>query len=109
MNQLGMTYTTDKPLDYRGSTNDLVKVNINGIDKEYCVISERCETRSWFDEAPMHCYKMNNRVWVYELVEFIKVKTKTKEEIAAEESVSKAKEALKAAENALKIVKEQKK
>jgi hypothetical protein len=37
-----------------------------------------------------------------------KLTTKTKEEIAAEESVAKAKEALKAAENALKAVKEQK-
>lgn len=108
MNQLGMTYTTDTPLDYRGSANHTVKININGVDKEYCVIQERWETRSWFDEAPMSCYKMNQRVFTYELVEVMEVKAKSKEEIAAEESVTKAKEALKAAENALKVVKESK-
>lgn len=45
--------------------------------------------------------------YTYELKETIK--SKSVDEIAAEESVAKAKEALKAAENALKVVKEQKK
>lgn len=43
----------------------------------------------------------------YELIEILELKSK--EEVAAEESVAKAKEALKAAENALKVVKEQNK
>ena len=48
-----------------------------------------------------------NHKFVYEEVRTVKVKTI--EQVAAEESVAKAKEALKAAENALKAVKEQKK
>lgn len=106
MIQFGMTYTTDTPIDYRGNSNHIVKVSVNGVDKEYCIISERRETRSWFDEPAMGYYKMNRDVWVYELIEFVKVKIKSKEQIAAEESVAKAREALKAAENALKAVKE---
>ena len=73
-----------------------------------CVISESQETESWYDDEPFHLFQTHCRVYTYELVEFVKVKVKTKEEIAAEESVAKAKEALKAAENALKVVKEKK-
>ena len=106
MSQLGMKYTSSTPLDYWGNKHNLIKVNINGEDKEYCVISESQETESWYDDEPFHLFQTHSRVYTYELVEFVKVKVKTKEEIAAEESVVKAKEALKAAENALKVVKE---
>lgn len=109
MNNCRITYTSTSPLDYRGSVNNLVKIVINGIEKEYCVINEGYETLSWYDDEPFHLYKMNQRVWKYELTELVRVAVKSKEEIAAEESVAKAKEALKAAENALKVVKEQSK
>jgi hypothetical protein len=102
-----MKYESSTPLDYRGNSQHIVKVNINGEDKEYYVVSERCESKTRYGE-PFNHLDMYQKVWTYELLEFVKVKVKTKEQIAAEESVSKAKEALIAAENALKAVKESK-
>jgi hypothetical protein len=51
-------------------------------------------------------YMYPKEVWSIEGEQIQELKTKTKEQIAAEQSVAKAKEALIAAENALKAVKE---
>jgi hypothetical protein len=83
----------------------MVKLNLTGKEELYAIIAEEHGMRgdpSWwgFSEPEV--------IWKTTLQEVILVKHKQpcKEEIAAEESVAKAKEALKAAENALKIVKE---
>lgn len=106
MSRLGMTYNSLTRLDYRNNPSRTVKIIIGTEEKEYCVVSEgiTCESvytdfKSWQGQT----------VYSYELHEIVKIKIKTPEQIAAEESVAKAKEALEAAENALKVVKEQKK
>ena len=53
---------------------------------------------SWFERPEIHTK--------FDAVEIPQLTVKTKQEKAAEESVAKAKEALRAAENALKVVKE---
>lgn len=111
MNRLTMTYNSLTRLNYRNSTGGLniVKIKVDDEEKDYCVLSESMSTGaekgSWWD------YHNNSNliIYSYELEEILRVRVKTKEEIAAEESVAKAKEALKAAENALKVVKEQSK
>jgi hypothetical protein len=102
-----MTYNSLTRLDYNSFGNSkTVKVQIGEEEKEYVVVSENITCESVYTD--FHSYR-GQTVYSYELHEIIKVKIKTPEQIAAEESVTKAKEALKAAENALKIVKEQKK
>ena len=83
-----------------------IALNLTGEESLYMIIEENYGPRqgdnhSWFHE-PEYIYTTT-------LQEVIMVKQPSKEQIAAEESVAKAKEALKAAENALKCVKEQKK
>jgi hypothetical protein len=98
-----MVYESLTPLTASGGRQQ-VMIRINGEEKIYHVVSERMEMggtdSSWWG--------VSYPVYIYELREFIQVKTKTKEQIAAEESVAKAKEALKAAENALKVLTSQK-
>lgn len=110
MNKYGIVYRSSTKLDFEGNTNHLVKINIGGEDKLYYVVSEKrteeFENCQWYDMN--YCSDMYI-IWTYELSEFRMVKTKSNEQIAAEQSVTKAKEALKAAENALKIIKEQSK
>lgn len=104
MTRIGMIYNSLTRLDYTSFSNP-VKIKIGEEEKEYFIASENitCEGVS------VDCNSWKGQtVYSYELNEIIKVKTRTKEEIAAEESVAKAKEALKAAENALKVVKEKK-
>jgi uncharacterized protein YceK len=103
MRSLSMVYESLTPLTASGGCQQ-VMIRINGEEKIYHVVNERVvmggtDSSWWGSSYP---------VYTYELREFIQVKTKTKEQIAAEESVAKAKEALKAAENALKVVKEKK-
>ena len=103
MRSLSMVYESLTPLTASGR-HQQVMIRINGEEKIYHVLGERVVMSStdsgwWGSSYP---------VYIYELREFIQVKTKTKEQIAAEESVAKAKEALLAAENALKVVKESK-
>lgn len=104
-------YTSNEPIEYRGNVNHIISVNIAGKDTKYRVISESCEMKSapiqntvgwWF-------HPQQELVYHYELEEVKFIKVKSKEEIAAEESVAKAKDALKAAKNAWKVVKEQNK
>lgn len=71
-----------------------IKGKLNIQPTSFALVEYRTDGSGWFP----------NHKFVYEEVRMAKVKTK--EQIAAEESVAKAKEALKAAENALKIVKE---
>lgn len=83
----------------------MTKLNLTGKDTLYAIIAEEYGTRGshiygWFSEPEM--------IWRTTLQEVILVHKPSKEEIAAEESVAKAKEALQAAENALKCVKEKK-
>lgn len=82
----------------------VVKLNITGKEQLYVITAEQYGTRNgytygWFSNQEM--------LWTTTLRELTTVRMPSKEEIAAEESVAKAKEALKAAENALKVVKEQ--
>jgi hypothetical protein len=100
-----MTYNSLTRLDYRNNPFRVVKITIGTEEKEYCVVSEGITCGSVYSD--IYSYQ-NQTVYSYELHEIVKVKTKTPEQIAAEESVAKAREALKAAENALKVVKEQK-
>lgn len=102
MKQLGMTYSSLTRLNYHNNNpTNPVKIKIGEEEKLYYVISESItQGHYWPDRAAF--------VYEYELREVFVAKVKTKEEIAAEESVAKAKEALKAAENALKVVKENK-
>lgn len=84
----------------------LTKLNLTGEDAVYAIVSEthgpKVKDRNWWST------ELEN-IWVTTLEEVILVQKPSKEELAAQESVAKAKEALKAAENALKVVKEQKK
>jgi len=73
-----------------------IKGKLNIQPTSFALVEYRTDGSGWFP----------NHKFIYEEVRMVKVKTK--EEIAAEESVAKAKEALKAAENALKTVKEKK-
>ncbi|WP_391559705.1 hypothetical protein [Robertmurraya sp.] len=103
MRNLKLVYESLTPLTASG-TYQQIMVRINGEEKIYHVVSERVvmssmDTGWWGSSYP---------IYIYELMEFQQVKMPTKEELAAEESVAKAKEALKAAENALKVVKEKK-
>lgn len=110
MIRLTMTYNSLTRLNYRNSNGGLniVKIKVADEEKDYCVLSESissgADRGNWWD------YHNNSNlvIYSYELEEILKVRTKTKEQIAAEESVAKAKEALKAAENALRVVKESK-
>lgn len=103
-----ITYTGNEPIEYRGNINHMININIAGKDKQYRVISESREIK---EVGGQWAFGFMNRecevVFHYHLEEIKIVKVKSKEEIAAEESLAKAKEALKAAENALKVVKEQ--
>lgn len=80
----------------------LITLNLTGKEEKYCIIAEEhgYKDAGWFQEP--------EPVWTSTLQEVVLIKRPSKEEIAAEESVAKAKEALKAAENALKMVKESK-
>jgi hypothetical protein len=103
MKNLSMIYESLTPLSVGGIRQPIV-VKINEEEKIYYVVSERVIMSDnvcgmWGKPYP---------VYTYEMTEISQVKLPTKEEIAAEESVAKAKEALKAAENALKAVKESK-
>lgn len=104
MINLGMTYNSLTRLEYYGNSRSKpVKIKVGDEEKEYIVMSESitCEPAySGFD------FYRSVTVYSYDLREIVKVKQPSKEEVAAEESVIKAKEALKAAENALKVVKE---
>jgi hypothetical protein len=100
---LSMIYESLEPLS-GDKVNQPVVVNINGEEKLYYVVSER-RTMSNTDCG---MWGKPYLVYIYEMTQISQVKLKTKEEIAAEESVAKAKEALEAAENALKVVKERK-
>lgn len=85
---------------------NITKLNITGKEQLYVITAEQYGTRTghtygWFSNPEM--------LWTTTLREIITVSRPSKEEVAAEECVTKAKEALKAAENALKIVKEQSK
>lgn len=104
MKNLNMIYESLTPLSVGGVYQPVV-VKINEEEKIYYVVSERVIMSNsgcgmWDKPYP---------VYTYEMTEVIQVKLPTKEQIAAEESVAKAKEALKAAENALKVVKGTKK
>lgn len=108
MIRLGMTYSSSTPLDYelKGECRT-IKVKFGDEEKEYCVLSVNISNPFYPGEYGFSFCRGNNiKLYTYELEEIQKVKVKTKEQIAAEESVAKAKEALKAAENALKVVKE---
>lgn len=73
-----------------------IKGKLNIEPTSFALVEYRTVGEGWFP----------NHKFVYEEVRMVKVKTK--EEKAAEESVAKAKEALKAAEDTLKAVKEKK-
>jgi hypothetical protein len=105
--RLGMTYNSLTPIDYKMNDNGVrtIKIKIGDEEKEYCVVSVNISKHrdyGWWD------FHLNPTVYSYELEEINLVHVKTKEQKAAEESVAKAKEALKAAENALKAVKQSK-
>lgn len=100
MNNLKMVYESLTPLPH---VHDSVKIEINGESKLYHVMSHQVIMK-----RNGSTFSGSYPVYIYELIELWVIKTRTKEQIAAEESVAKAKEALKAAENALKVVKEQK-
>lgn len=80
----------------------IITLKLTGKEEKYCITAEERELKDggWFNDA--------TPVWTSTLQELMFVTRPSKEEIAAEESVAKAKEALKAAENALKAVKEKK-
>ncbi len=103
MKNLNMIYESLKPLS-NNVWNEPVKVSINGEEKIYYIVSERVIVSNsgcgmWGNPYP---------VYTYEMTEVIQVKLPTKEQIAAEQSVAKAKEALEAAKLALKAIKESK-
>ena len=88
-----------KDRDGRG----MIKLNLTGKEELYAIIAEESGVRNnptWWGESEQEI------VWRTTLQEVILTKQRSKEEISAEESVAKAKEALKAAENTLKAVKE---
>ena len=105
MNRLGMTYNSLTRLDYKNNPRNPIKIKIGEEEKEYYIVSENISRGSVYDDYTL---TSNEVYYSYELHEIRKIKVKTEQEKAAEESVAKAKEALKAAENALKIVKESK-
>lgn len=78
-------------------------MSINGDERHYVIVNESCDNinSSIFFED-------NVLGWTTKLEEIRLVKLPTAEETAAYLSVEKAKEALKAAENALKAVKDKK-
>lgn len=84
--------------------NGLVKLNFTGKEECYRVVSERYGPPERWHTA------WGNFEYTYTTIlsECTVIQAPPKEEIAAQESVAKAKEALKAAENALKCVKEKK-
>lgn len=63
----------------------------------------------WWEAEPTSGWQVPRTHYKFTAEQINKLTVKSKEQIAAEESVAKAKEALKAAENALRVVKEQKK
>ncbi len=100
MKQLGMTYSSLTRLNYQNNSQaNPVKIKIGEEEKIYYVISESITQGHYWPNSAAYVYE-------YQLQEVMTVKLKTPEERAAEESVTKAKEALKAAENALKCIKE---
>lgn len=101
MNNLKMVYESLTPLPH---VHDSVKIEINGESKLYHVISHQVIMKK-----DGNFFSGSYPVYIYELIELWVIKTKSNEQIAAEESVAKDKEALEAAENALKVVKEQSK
>lgn len=105
MKRLGMSYNSLTRLDFMPNSTKPIKIKILDQEKEYYVISETISRDTLSTDYHMF---QNYTVYEYELQEIVKVKLPTKEEIAAQESVAKAKEALKAAENALKVIKDKK-
>lgn len=100
MKQLGMSYSTLTRLNYHNNSQaNPVKIKIGEEEKLYYVISESITQGHYWPNSAAFVYE-------YQLQEVILVHKPSKEEIAAKESVAKAKEALKAAENTLKVVKE---
>jgi hypothetical protein len=88
-----------KDRDGRG----MIKLNLTGKEELYAIIAEEhgvrdSRTYGWLSEPEL--------VWRTTLQEVILVKTLSKEEIAAEQSVVKAKESLEAAQLTLRAVKE---
>lgn len=105
-----ITYTSNEPIEYRGNVNHIININIAGKDKKYRVVTESREIKSVPEDIigwSRLCFQQQELVYHYDLEEVKFVKVKRKEEIAAEESVAKAKEALKAAENSLKVIKDE--
>lgn len=87
-------------------TQGSVRLSFDGVEyKDYIIISEDygCREDSFYGH---YDNSLSTPTWRTVLREIINLKSK--EQIAAEDSVAKAKEALKAAENALKVVKEKK-
>lgn len=105
MISLGMTYNSLTPIDYKLNDNGVrtIKIRIGEEEKEYCLISVNVYSHPNYDGRGW-AFPGSGTVYSYQLDEIIKVKLPSKEEIAAEQSVAKAKEALKAAENALKVL-----
>ena len=76
-------------------------IKIEGIDTHFQM--QDC----WYESKPGACgWELPQTYYKIVANSIKKLSVETKEQIAAEESVAKAKEALKAAENALKVVKE---
>ena len=100
MKQLGMSYSSLTRLNYHNNSQaNPVKIKIGEEEKLYYVISESITQGHYWPNSAAFVYE-------YQLQEVSVIKVRTKEQIAAEESVAKAKEALLAAENTLKAVKE---
>lgn len=76
-------------------------IKINDKDKYFQV-----RDYNWDRKRPDNPYEIPHTSWSIYAQEIKKLTVKTPEEKAAEESVAKAKEALKAAENALKVIKD---
>jgi hypothetical protein len=81
----------------------IVKLNLTGKEELYAIIAEEHGVRS---DPSWWGFSEPEVIWKTTLQEVITVKQPSKEQIAAEQSVAKAKEALKAAEKTLKAVKE---
>lgn len=98
----GLTQEIETRERLQQDANGLVKLNFIGKDEFYRVVSERYGPPERWSTA------WGNLEYTYTTVlsECTVIETPSKEQIAAEESVAKAKEALLAAENALKCVKE---
>lgn len=104
MNKYGITYCSATKLDFEGNIGHVVKINIGGVDKLYHVVSEN-RTDEIENTRPLGIGYCSDWyvVWTYELSEIRMAKTKSNGQLEAEKSVIKAKEALLAAENVLKL------